>query len=163
MNDFILKQETLDKFIGEHFNLEGDLGKHLTAQNIPNYVHTLNNFQDFLVTMDRKDWSKSIQIKKSQYFMGQTQAEGMKQVSADGKITPARFEEVANMHAFVQGNAAKLRDQNQERIRSLKVKINNLINELYDTILQATFKYDSHRVPFHGIAQPQFENPVNLF
>lgn len=56
LNELVLKQETLDKFLNEHFNLEGELGKELTEQNIPSYVHTVNNFQDFLITMDRKDW-----------------------------------------------------------------------------------------------------------
>lgn len=45
----------------------------------------------------------------------------------------------------------------------LKTRINNLINELYDVILASAYKHESHRVPFHGIDNPQFENPVNLF
>ena len=68
MNDLVLKQETLDKFLDEHFNLEGASGKKLTEKNIPYYAHTLNNFQDFMVTMDRKDWQRSLQISQNKYF-----------------------------------------------------------------------------------------------
>ena len=45
MNDLVLKQETLDKFIDENFSLEGvDTGEALNARNMPAYMHTLNNF-----------------------------------------------------------------------------------------------------------------------
>ena len=68
MNDLILKQETLDRFLAEHFNLEGQHGQELSDRNMPAYVHTLNNFQDFMVTMDRKDWQRSLQISQNKYF-----------------------------------------------------------------------------------------------
>lgn len=56
MNDLVLKQETLDKFLNKNFNLEGEFGKEISDKNKPEYAHTMNNFQDFMVTMDRKDW-----------------------------------------------------------------------------------------------------------
>ena len=44
MNDLVLKQETFDKFLNEQFDLSGSIGKELNDQNMPGYVHTLNNF-----------------------------------------------------------------------------------------------------------------------
>ena len=58
------------------------------------------------------------------------------------------------MHAFVEQSSAKFRDRNQERLKVLKTRINNLINELYDVILASAYKHESHRVPFHGIDNP---------
>ena len=30
-------------------------------------------------------------------------------------------------------------------------------------MLTSAYRYENHRVPFHGIPYPQYENPVNLF
>ena len=115
MNDLVLKQETLDKFLDEHFNLEGQSGKEFTEKNIPYYAHTLNNFQDFMVTMDRKDWQRSLQISQNKYFntnkedIEQTlntsevyDQKGKQFITVDSQISPANFNDVANMHAFVE-------------------------------------------------------------
>ena len=67
------------------------------------------------------------------------------------------------MHAFVQQTSEKFRDKNQERLKGLKNHVNNLINELYDLVLSSAYRHEKHRVPFHGIPEPKFENPVNLF
>ena len=118
MNDLVLKQETFDKFLNEHFDLTGSIGKELNDQNMPGYVHTLNNFQDFLVTMDRKDWNRSLQISSNKYFANNLdaidQASGPKSKvkSIDNRISPAQFNDVANMHAFVEQSSAKFRDRN---------------------------------------------------
>jgi len=67
------------------------------------------------------------------------------------------------MYTFVQQSSAKFRDNNQERLKNVKNRINNLINELYNTVLTSAYTYENHRVPFHGITHPKLENPVNLF
>ena len=93
----------MDKFLNKHFNLEGDVGKELNDQNMPQYVHTLNNFQDFMVTMDRKDWQKSLQIKESRYDMSEsTKKKGRKQLTVDAQVNPAKFDSVENMLMFMQ-------------------------------------------------------------
>ena len=102
INDLVLKQETMDKFLNKHFNLEGDVGKELNDQNMPQYVHTLNNFQDFMVTMDRKDWQKSLQIKESRYMSESTKKKGRKQLTVDAQVNPAKFDSVENMLMFMQ-------------------------------------------------------------
>ena len=102
INDLVLKQETMDKFLNKHFNLEGDVGKELNDQNMPQYVHTLNNFQDFMVTMDRKDWQKSLQIKESRYMSESTKKKGRKQLTVDTQVNPAKFDSVENMLMFMQ-------------------------------------------------------------
>ena len=67
------------------------------------------------------------------------------------------------MHAFVEQSQEKFRNKTQERLKVLKTHINNLINELYELVLASAYKHENHRVPFYGIPNPQFENPVNLF
>lgn len=37
------------------------------------------------------------------------------------------------------------------------------MNELYEEIAQSAFSMNKFRVPIHGIAQAERENPVNLF
>lgn len=81
----------------------------------------------------------------------------------DSKINPANFRTVENMHSFVEQSTDKFRNKNQERLKVLKTKINILINELYELILNGAYQHENHRVPFNGIAHPEFENPVNLF
>ena len=56
MSDLILKQETLDKFMNENFSLEGEAGYNLSQKNKPAYMHKVNNFQEFMVNLDRKNW-----------------------------------------------------------------------------------------------------------
>jgi len=74
-------------------------GKELSSANMPAYVHTLNNFQDFMVTIDRKDWQKSLQISQNRYF-NNSQSQG-ESVAINKKIGGAGFREVENMHGFV--------------------------------------------------------------
>ena len=90
--------------------MEGDLGKQLNEKNMPGYVHTLNNFQDFMVTMDRKDWNRSLKLAKGKYF--NEQAEGKQQLTVDSRINPASFKSIENMHNFVQTSKAEFRDKN---------------------------------------------------
>ena len=120
MNDLVLKQETLDKFLDENFNLEGQFGKEFTKKNIPYYAHTLNNFQDFMVTMDRKDWQRSLQISQNKYFntnkedIEKTETydqKGKAFITVDSKISPANFNDVSNMHAFVEQSQEKFRNK----------------------------------------------------
>ena len=120
-----------------------------------------------MVTMDRKDWQRSLQLRQGQYFASPSQndagAKKSKVKTIDSKINPANFNSIENMHAFVEQSTARFRDKNQERLKVLKNKINILINELYEMILQSAYAHENHRVPFHGIPNPKFENPVNLF
>ena len=81
----------------------------------------------------------------------------------DKKVSGASFRTVENMHAFVEQSVAKFRYKTDERLKVLKTNINNLINELYELILNCAFTSENHRVPVHGIPYPSFENPVNLF
>lgn len=108
---------------------------------MPSYVHTLNNFQDFMVTMDRKDWQRSIQIRQNMYFGNQEDSNSVKKnkKSVSNKIAPANFNSVHNMKHFVESTSAKFRDTNQDRLKSLKLRINNLINELYESILTSAY------------------------
>ena len=53
-----------------------------------------------MVTMDRKDWQRSLQIKQTQYF-GSANAESGNIVTIDSRVSPAKFDDVGNMHAFV--------------------------------------------------------------
>ena len=166
MNDLILKQETLDRFLAEHFNLEGQHGQELSDRNMPAYVHTLNNFQDFMVTLDRKDWEKSLQISGNKYFVDKNEdvvTGGKKAATVDSGLRPATFSDISHMHSFVQKTTTAFRNKNQERIGALKTRINNLISELYALVLASAYKHENHRVPFYGIPHPDFENPVNLF
>ena len=43
-------------------------------RNMPKYSNILQNFQDFMVTLDRRDWEKQIKIKQDQnYYSSETQ------------------------------------------------------------------------------------------
>lgn len=75
----------------------------------------------------------------------------------------AKFTSIENMQMYVETQAEQFRNTNSERIQALKNKINNLINELYESIVMSVFQYNTHRVPIYGIPEPKFENPVNLF
>lgn len=41
--------------------------------------------------------------------------------------------------------------------------MNFIINNLYDEIAYRLFKLDKFKLPFHGITNPDQENPMNLF
>jgi len=39
-------------------------------RNMPGYATMLNNFQDFMVTMNSKDWQQSIDVKAQHNYYG---------------------------------------------------------------------------------------------
>jgi len=45
-----------------------DESSNVYRKNLPEYSNVLGNFQDFLVTLDRKDWESQIKIKESQNY-----------------------------------------------------------------------------------------------
>ena len=51
----------------------------------------------------------------------------------------------------------------KEKIESLKKKINQTINQLYDEVCKTAFALDKYRIPVHGLPHPNNENPMNLF
>lgn len=53
--------------------------------------------------------------------------------------------------------------QVDNKLDQLKEKTNHLINKLYDNIAAECFSVDKFIVPAHGIANPELENPMNLF
>ena len=75
-----------------------------------------------MVTLDRKDWQRSIQISKTRY---DSEKVTNKNKTVDSKISPANFRDVGNMHAFVEQTAVKFKDKNSSRLNVLKTKINN--------------------------------------
>ena len=78
----------------------------------------MNNFQDLMVSMDRKDWQRSLQIEGGQYF-NKSKAPAKsnnKRTAIDSKINPASFKSVENMRHFVESTTDKFRNKNQERL-----------------------------------------------
>ena len=140
--------------MSENFSLEGEASFKLSAQNKPAYMHKVNNFQEFMVNLDRKNWQSAVEVTSKNYTSSQPN---------QGLVTTASFSNIDNMQHFVERTADQFRNTNLERIQSLKTKINNLINELYENVVMSAFQYEQHRVPIHGIPEPQYENPVNLF
>ena len=73
-----------------------------------------------MVTMDRKDWQRSLQISQNKYFntnkeeIEQTETydqKGKAFITVDSKISPANFNDVSNMHAFVEQSQEKFRNK----------------------------------------------------
>ncbi len=56
-----------------------------------------------------------------------------------------------------------MHNENKSRIDGLKKDINIIINRLYNEICTTAFELDKYRVPLHGIPNPSYENPMNLF
>ena len=49
----------MDSFVTEYFQvgeLDREAGDSVYGRNMPTYANLANNFQDFMVTLDRKDW-----------------------------------------------------------------------------------------------------------
>lgn len=134
----------------------------LEAMNSPRYGHRLNEYQDLIVSLERKDWRNSIQLSQGTYFSKSGSASSEPVVLNDG-IGSLHFEEPQNMRQFIENSQKTFRDKNQERLARLKMKINSLINELYDEVLRSALHQNEHRVPFYGIQHPHLENPINLF
>lgn len=42
-------------------------------------------------------------------------------------------------------------------------KINQYLNDIYNEIAKEAFELDGYWIPYHGIKQPDKENPINLF
>lgn len=63
----------------------------------------------------------------------------------------------------MENRVLEVKDANQQKLNELKRTINNMINKLYDDICKTAFGMDKYRIPLHGIASPQYENPMNLF
>ena len=71
INTIIQKQETLDQVISEHFKIDHliELDRGVYERNLPKYTTIAHNFQNFLVTLDRKQSNAALQLKGYQdYF-----------------------------------------------------------------------------------------------
>lgn len=51
----------------------------------------------------------------------------------------------------------------KEKLDTLKRRINNNINNLYNEVCKTAFSLDKYRIPIHGMPHPGKENPMNLF
>jgi DNA-directed RNA polymerase len=77
------------------------------------------------------------------------------------------FQDLENLQQFLsQKQVADLKEESQQaekRVQKVLEKTNEVINGLYDAVAQKVFQLDSFLIPYHGIPQPQKENPMNLF
>ena len=142
----------------EHFTIGNfDDADSVYSTNSPSYSQNFTNFQNFLVTLDKKDWRNEIKVKQeTNYFSENNDKKGR-------KIVPSQFNQPENMQLFMTRQVESLKNRNEDRLTKLKQEINATINTLYEEILQAAMDLEQHRIPIHGIDNPTLENPVNLF
>lgn len=68
------KNQTLDKYMQSHFNIDNMDMDTVYQRNMPEYTSVMHNFQDFLVTMDRADWKKRLTVKsETDYYNSDNQ------------------------------------------------------------------------------------------
>lgn len=65
-------------------------------RNLPKY-QMMANFQDFMLTMDKKDWNSKIKMKEESNYFGQEHASSQK---SEQKILGLTFENAENMQTF---------------------------------------------------------------
>lgn len=86
---------------------------------MPKYSNILQNFQDFMVTLDRKDWEKQIKVKQEQnYYSNDSPKSGRLTIGAE--IQPAHFRDPMNMQQFITSKADKFKSTNEEKLLNLK-------------------------------------------
>lgn len=62
-----------------------------------------------------------------------------------------------------ESNMTDLAPETTSKLDDLKTQANDLINSMYEEIAEAVMHLDKFLIPAHGINQPNFENPMNLF
>jgi hypothetical protein len=67
------------------------------------------------------------------------------------------------MLLFMQSKVDTIKEKQDSTLQDLKKEMNTIINALYEDLASYAFAMDPYRVPVHGVAKPEFENPVNLF
>ena len=69
-------------------------------------MHKVNNFQDFMVSLDRRDWQKNIQFQMKNYTSD----------PKHGSVNHTSFGNLDNMQNFVSATTDGFRNKNTERI-----------------------------------------------
>jgi hypothetical protein len=158
INELLEKNQTIDEVMRDHFSFGNfDDADSVYSTNAPSYAQNYTNFQNFLVTLDKKDWRNEIKVKQeTNYFAQNNDQKGR-------KIVPSQFNQPENMQLFMNRQVELLKNKNEDKLTQLKQEINATINTLYEEILQAAMDLEQHRIPIHGIDHPTLENPVNLF
>lgn len=64
IEDLLDKQETVDEIVQSHFLIPDQQPGGIYEHNIPAYANILKNFQDFTLTLDQREWKKTIQLKQ---------------------------------------------------------------------------------------------------
>ena len=76
--------------------------------------------------------------------------------SSDFKQSQDQFNNAKEKHERV------LIDLKKE-VEKQKEKVNTVINNIYNELVDSAFGLDKYRIPYYGIQNPDKENPINLF
>jgi len=100
MNDLHDKQHQVDDFVSSNFQV-GNLGAgDVYNRNMPKYSNMLNNFQDFMVTMDQQDWRKGFELKTQQDYWSANNQENKATID-ERTIKSAHFQDPQNLQSFI--------------------------------------------------------------
>ena len=143
--------------------------------NNPNY-ETYQNFENYLLILQRQDWKKNVSVKTSINYSSQNinsilspdfmkhQKTPVKADTSSGVSNiPMEFNDHRNMKLFMESKMKDIQEKQKSRLDELKEEINTIINKLYGEITNTAFSLDKYSLPLHGIVSPSLENPMNLF
>ena len=97
----------------------------------------LQDFQNFMTDVNQKKWRNFVTINENKQYVPNSvnnSIKGQKRVMSQ-TVSPVNFQNPDNLKQFIEQRAAQLKDLNKDKKNTLKDKINGLINELYDKIL----------------------------
>lgn len=95
----------------EHFSIGNfDDADSVYSANSPSYSQNFTNFQNFLVTLDKKDWRNEIKVKQeTNYFSANNDKKGR-------KIVPSQFNQPENMQLFMTRQVESLKNKNEDKL-----------------------------------------------
>ena len=77
ISSIIEKQETLEQVVSEHFKIDHlvEMDRGVYERNLPKYTTIAQNFQNFLVTLDRKQSNAALRLQGNQDYFSIDQAD----------------------------------------------------------------------------------------
>jgi len=93
MNDLIDKERVVDAQVALNFqkqidsvsdgSLAGPNGLNIYERNLPKYSSILQDFQQFMINVDRKQWRRFIQLDENNQYISKSSPQGKSRVIID--------------------------------------------------------------------------------
>lgn len=149
--EFIDKENNdadVSSFLQRNFAISNDAKRHVPQYDMPKEMD-----QSLFSTLPAREQKSLLSVTSEVSFFERTLS------GQQGRT----FRDLNNLEKIIECSPAQYHDQIDKKLSQLKEQTNSLINGLYDEVSEKLFALDKFIIPVHGIAQPELENPMNLF